>query len=285
MSLALLGQAIIKKTANKKIRINSKIDELKSKFNGGCPTTPELVRIINQRNQLVNILTQLKRQIITINKTVNPLKTLLTILNTASKTLKLAPLPVAFGAPAVALPIGTIVSAGDALQLINQKITGFKSNISAFNKITEYILRIIDELLNKLKSLDVLIEKCANENAQQATRQAESTLGNVTNLNQSGTVPNSNASSLIINNLLNAEESGLIDQLQSPNDNNVNTYKGFVLEVLLDDKNDTRFPKRFAVAKTPNGIIVLRGESSFSSSVNVLLDEIKFIIDRDNLTL
>jgi len=282
MSLARIGQAIIKKVANKKIKINYKIDELISKFSNGCPTNTELVRIINQRNQLVIVLTQLKKQINSINKTINPLKVLLTSLSVASKTLKLAPLPVAFGAPAVALPIGTIVSAGDALQLINQKITGFKSNISSFNGIIGYILRVIDELLTKLKSLDTLIEKCANENAQAIQSQLPITTENVA---QAGTVPNSNAASLIINNLLNAEESGLINQLQSPDANDINTYKGFILEVLLDDKNDTRFPKRYAVAKTPSGVIVLRGESSFSSSVEVLLDEIKFIIDRDNLTL
>ena len=90
---------------------------------------------------------------------------------------------------------------------------------------------------------------------------------------------------MLLNNLLNIEDSGLIDQLQSPSPNDINTYKGFKLEIILDDKNDTRFPKRYAVAKTPNGIIVLRGELSFASSVDILLDEIKFIIDRDNLTI
>lgn len=282
MSLARIGQAIIKKVANKKIKINYKIDELISKFSKGCPTNTELVRIINQRNQLVIVLTQLKKQINSINKTINPLKVLLTSLNIASKTLKLAPLPVAFGAPAVALPMGTIISAGDALQLINQKIIGFKSNISSFNSIIGYILKVIDELLTKLKSLDTLIEKCANKNAQAIQSQLPTTTKNVA---QAGTIPSGNAGALITNNLLNAEESGLINQLQSPDANDVNTYKGFVLEVLLDDKSNSKFPKRYAVAKTPSGVVVLRGESSFSSSVDVLLDEIKFIIDRDNLTL
>ena len=94
MSLALLGQAIIKKVATKKIRILSKITDLKSKFTNGCPTTPELVKIINQRNQLAKILTQLKKQITQIDKTTNPLKTLVITLTTATKLLKLAPLTI-----------------------------------------------------------------------------------------------------------------------------------------------------------------------------------------------
>ena len=119
MSLALLGQAIIKKVATKKIRILSKITDLKSKFDKGCPTTPELVKIINQRNQLVKILTQLKKQVTQIDKTTNPLKTLIITLTTATKLLKLAPLPVAFGSPAVALPLGTIVTAGNTLNKLD----------------------------------------------------------------------------------------------------------------------------------------------------------------------
>ena len=37
--------------------------------------------------------------------------------------------------------------------------------------------------------------------------------------------------------------------------------------------------KHYAVAENEEGSIVIRGESSFSSDVNVLLDEIKFRID------
>jgi hypothetical protein len=280
MSLALLGQAIIKKVATKKIRILSKITDLKSKFDKGCPTTPELVKIINQRNQLVKILTQLKKQVTQIDKTTNPLKTLVITLTTATKLLKLAPLPVAFGSPAIALPLGTIVTAGNTLNKLDTKIGGFASLILTFNAIIKYILKTIDEILAQLKILDALVEKCAAENATAATVANQAS-------NNGAPAPSINTTNanLILNNLLNAEESTLINNLQSPNKNDTNTYKGFVLEVLLDDKNDTRFPKRYAVAKTPGGVVVLRGESSFSSSVDVLLDEIKFIIDRDNLKL
>ena len=288
MSLALLGQAIIKKVATKKIRILSKITDLKSKFDNGCPTTPELVKIINQRNQLVKILTQLKKQVTQIDKTTNPLKTLVITLTTATKLLKLAPLPVAFGSPAIALPLGTIVTAGNTLSKLDTKISGFASLILTFNAIVKYILKTIDEILAQLKMLDALVEKCAAENAtaETAAAAAAATVANQAS-NNGAPAPSINTANanLILNNLLNAEESTLINNLQSPNKNDTNTYKGFVLEVLLDDKNDTRFPKRYAVAKTPGGVVVLRGESSFSSSVDVLLDEIKFIIDRDNLKL
>lgn len=261
MSLALLGQAIIKKVANKKVRILSKITDLKSRFDEGCPVTPDLVKIINQRNQLIKILTQLRQQILQIDRTTNPLKQLITILTLSTKLLKLSPVPVAVGSPAVALPLGSILTAGNTLNNLDTKINRFSSLIIIFDAITKYILKTIDEILAQIKTLDALVEKCAAENAQK------------------------DGNNLAINNALNTEDSTLINNLQSPNKDSTNTYKGFVLEVLLDDKNDTRFPKRYAVARTPGGVIVLRGESSFSASVDVLLDEIKFIIDRDNLKL
>lgn len=53
----------------------------------------------------------------------------------------------------------------------------------------------------------------------------------------------------------------------------------FKLEIILDPDSPTIAPKRFAVAKNLEGIIVLKGAKSFSSSTQVLLDEIKFRID------
>jgi hypothetical protein len=51
------------------------------------------------------------------------------------------------------------------------------------------------------------------------------------------------------------------------------------LEIIEDPNSPRIAPRRYAIAKDRRGIIVLRGDSSFSSSTDVLLDEIKFRID------
>ena len=51
------------------------------------------------------------------------------------------------------------------------------------------------------------------------------------------------------------------------------------LEILHDPESPSIAPRRFAIAKNPAGIAVLKGPKSFSSSVDILLDEIKFRID------
>ena len=53
----------------------------------------------------------------------------------------------------------------------------------------------------------------------------------------------------------------------------------YKLEIILDPDSPEIAPRRFAVAKNKDGIIMLKGQKSFSSSTQVLLDEIKFRID------
>ena len=55
-------------------------------------------------------------------------------------------------------------------------------------------------------------------------------------------------------------------------------YRGYRLEVRTAS-DGTAIPLRFAVALDPVGVVVLEGPKSFSSSTQVLIDEIKFRID------
>ena len=53
----------------------------------------------------------------------------------------------------------------------------------------------------------------------------------------------------------------------------------YKLEIKIDPQSPAIAPRRFAVAIAPNGVEVLKGPKSFSSSTKVLLDELKFRID------
>ena len=71
---------------------------------------------------------------------------------------------------------------------------------------------------------------------------------------------------------------------QSTVGNNKFTHIGangevYTLEILPDLEGSTIAPRHFAVAKDYEGTIVMKGPKSFSSSIDVLLDEIKFRID------
>lgn len=52
--------------------------------------------------------------------------------------------------------------------------------------------------------------------------------------------------------------------------------RSYELEIILDSQSPKYAPLRFAIAKVPEGSIVLQGEKSFSASTDILLDELKF---------
>jgi len=61
-----------------------------------------------------------------------------------------------------------------------------------------------------------------------------------------------------------------------------NTYKGFILEIEIRAYTPKVNQNR-AVGKNNFGIVMIFTDYSFASNPNVLIDELKFIIDRDNL--
>jgi hypothetical protein len=60
------------------------------------------------------------------------------------------------------------------------------------------------------------------------------------------------------------------------------SYKGFTLEIVNKPYND-KVSQKIGVAKNQSGIILLQTNPSFTTTPQVLIDELKFIIDRDNL--
>lgn len=84
-----------------------------------------------------------------------------------------------------------------------------------------------------------------------------------------------------INNEINALANPTVAATQGPD----NTYKGFTLGVKIDETNESKYIKRYAVAQNKQGVDVLRTESSFASDPAVLVSQLKFIIDTNpNIT-
>lgn len=293
MSLVTLGQSLISKTAKLKYRILTPINDLKEKFKVSCPNRDEMLRIIKKRNDLLQILNQLNKTIIVIDKTTDPLKPILKALNIAITAIKLLPAPTA--TPGVTT--GSIVILSDSLNIAKDKVTAFTSQVNAFIQIKNYILKTINDLKVALQSLDLLINHCleeaatidsnnSNNNTNNSLGSENDTFNNTDNLDNNS---NQNSSLItldeinFINSGVNQGDNNLMLQLESTEPNELNSYQGFKFSILTDLSSSSKFPKRYAVAKSQAGVVLLKGESSFSSSVQILIDELKFIIDRDHL--
>ena len=93
-------------------------------------------------------------------------------------------------------------------------------------------------------------------------------------------VKNDNFESL--NNEINALANSTVESTQTPDGN---IYKGFKLEIVINEKNTSKFIQRYAQALTKQGVPVLKTDPSFASNPQVLIDQLKFIIDSNpNLT-
>jgi len=87
------------------------------------------------------------------------------------------------------------------------------------------------------------------------------------------------------------EIQGLLSEIRPPRnleldnlDTNALTFRDnngrdYILSIIEDNSLDTTVPRRVAVAKDNIGVIVLRGQPSFSSDTQILLDELKFRIN------
>ena len=76
------------------------------------------------------------------------------------------------------------------------------------------------------------------------------------------------------------EENERADTSSSNTDSNLN---GFIFNV-VDDKSEVgNLKRRFAIAKNVDGVVLLRGEPSFSANDQILIDELKFYITQNNL--
>ena len=220
----------------------------------------QLPQIIAKRNNAVDYLNNTGRILDTLTISVNFGASFAEILETLIKILRGASFTINQASKAIPLIPGAVVSAVNDLTTIADTVT-FKpdgtpnipplkitaAQVSpAFATVQSTIVRCVD-LLDRL---DILITLC-DPNA------------NLTGISDS------------INTVYDNE-------LIAASTENDGTYKGFILEIESIPFTDT-VNKNRAVGKNRSGIILISTESSFASNPQVLIDELKFIIDRDDL--
>ena len=254
--ISSIGQRSIKSI----LKLDDRVEEISKKFENGCPSKEELKKIIIQKNTFISTLTTIKTSLNSITKTGQTLSGIITGLEVAVKVIKYLPIPIA---PFTPLTVTNVLA--DSLDTLGGLLKNGKGTIKMIPQVLEGITPRIDKLIQKLNLLDTSLNACIKEQDL-----SQDDLVEILTID-----PSTNIES-------NTNED-LIDQL-SPGSLNPLLYKGFKLEIQYDPKNEFSFSSRRIKAQNQerSNIILYNLPNngySYSSSVGVLIDEMKFGID------
>jgi len=232
-----------------------------------CPTPEELNELIRRRNKIVRQLNQMYATIV-IN---TALAAAFLVLSKSLKGVRLSldalPLPQAIGGPG---PIGLVFalpySFTAKLQQINDELEKLEEQFDGMNRATLVSLVILiagtATCVLLLQGIDGMVQECAEE------------FNNNSNNN--------------INNIelepINQELLDLSQEQEEDGNPIIKNINGFTMAVVTDDKNPVgSLKRRYAIAKNTRGVVQLKGEPSFSASDQILIDELVFYIQQNDL--
>jgi hypothetical protein len=226
------------------------ITKIKDKNKSVCPTKKQLSDAVKKRNKIAKTINQIYA-IVALNVGLAVLFTYIAIqLRGAKNSIQSLSFPTSVP-PGVGVPYSLISALEEVKKLIDKfRKATIAQNISLVISLI-FLVIALKIIVSILDTIDSLIFKCAPKSLP------------LLELNQD------------LKDLFLKEEE-TIDTRQFIN--------GFNIEVIEVDKNSIDGIKRKqAVGKNNRGIIMVRGKESFSSSDQVLIDELKFYIQVNNI--
>lgn len=240
---------------------------------GVCIPATQLKKIIDLRNLMIGVLNAAAVSVDTLSKTLDPLKTISDVTDVAIITAKttisvsklaLSSIPPPFIVPPpFSPPFAPTVNAAmlqvEAIELIVETLTfylnGIINQINSIQGAIDSVNPIFTKMINLFKVIDKYLLGC-NAN-----------ITDLTPLNST------------LQTLDNIQKQQVVDA-QNPNTTSFPSivYKGFTLDIVKESFSPT-VDRVKAVAKNPQGIIMLQTPLSFTTTPQVLVSEIKLIID------
>lgn len=236
----------------------------------GCPTNPKILELLAQRNALVTQLNRISVQLNRLTQAITGLSRFFDVSQTAITAIKIAKTVASTAVKIIPSPPGTPGVITSVLSDLTDVITKL-----LFNKIGEprlpkvssaiasatlsisIVNGYIQQIIAILTAIDLKLKQCdpnaAGDNAFP------------------GLIP-------ISPDLISIAEL----QTEAEQTQNGVTYAGFVIEIEEVPYTPT-VNRRRAVGKNQSGIKLVQTELSFTTQDEILINELKLIIDRDNL--
>jgi len=229
-----------------------------------CPTPEELEELIRKRNRLVRQLNQIFAKIVASTALAIAFKALSNTLKGVSLSLDSVPAPQAIGV-FPAKDFGGLIFAQPysftaKLRSLTLQLKELEKSSDELSKATlvalVFLVAAAATVIILLKGIDKLMQECAEENG---VTQVELTA-------------------------INQELLDLAEEQEEDGNPVIKSVNGFVFSVETDNSNPIgTLKRRIAVAKDNRGITLLKGEPSFSSNDQILIDELIFYIQQNDL--
>lgn len=241
-----------------KQRMTTRALELVEPFSNQCPSPSELQSITEEVDNMRKTTDKLAKRIKRFERFASSIQTAVSSARLAVQVLKSVPIPTSTP-PGLGIPIGLTNRYSDLLRQASKRLEELEDEQKAIIEIVDNAIESLDDASSTFNNVLERVNMCVEE--------------------------------YIAANGETEEITGLIRSIQTPRitQSDVNNAKvnyraqngqDYVLEVVTDpNSTNLSIPRRYAQAKNINDIVVLRGPSSFSSSTEVLLEELKFRID------
>jgi len=214
-----------------------------------CPTPEQLSKIISRKNKITKQLNNALKTIELTSKGIQANEIITAVLTGVYAFLKVYPVPTAVAG--VGLPISAVNNIQDLKDFIQDNIQKYSSSNKNASSLITLLQGNLISTLEYLSVLDNLIQQCSSD----STSTQEIISVELTALTQQQT------------------------QQQSPVVTNVN---GFEMGVETESTTNP-LKRRRAIARNKQGVVMLKGEWSFSSVDQILIDELVFYIQVNNL--
>jgi len=233
-----------------------------------CLSAEELKEILRKRNKVTKKINNAYKWVRTLSKILGVTNALILGLKIATKIAQgLTAVPGPFKPPFFGLKDIWNGLVEQGFLTIDTVLRRAGVAVTALNIATTGIGVVLGYCLRLLQALDDMIIECAQEPDVEGGQEFTLSFEEI----------NEEINSFI------ESDGEQVDDLIDPLTNQPLPYKGFTFEIKQDTSQNFQYPKRYALARNIQGIQVLRSESSYASNPSVLIEELRFVIDRDNL--
>ena len=264
--------------------------------------------IIENTNKLKSALVDIQGPISSIQTTGENVEGLVTSLDNSIKVIKTIPIPVAFGAPAVSLPVKVLTILSSIILLLDKKLVIAKGTVGLIGPQLKQVSGVLNTTISSVNKISSSLEPALvlnsfvksvvdlGDSCPIVTQEEIDQVNNSTNQSLQDALNSSGDNVSLLENQLTEEE--LIASFPFE-------YEGFLLELVNNPNNDFPFSSRkirgtrdftgqtetkntiFVRTKfnTPLGEVILYNDPggqarySYSTSVAVLVKEMKFKLD------